>query len=56
MADMSSFGTQEDSIMLWKEICQNPLLSKTTLILFLNKVRDFLPRPAFRPCARRSAV
>ncbi|KZT65499.1 G-protein alpha subunit [Daedalea quercina L-15889] len=28
----------EDSIMLWKEICQNPLLSKTTLILFLNKM------------------
>ncbi|KAH9916664.1 G-protein alpha subunit [Fomitopsis serialis] len=27
----------EDSIMLWKEICQNPLLAKTTLILFLNK-------------------
>ncbi|KAH9913707.1 guanine nucleotide binding protein, alpha subunit [Fomitopsis serialis] len=28
----------EDSIMLWKEICQNPLLAKTTLILFLNKM------------------
>lgn len=25
--------------MLWKDICQNQLLSKTTLILFLNKVR-----------------
>ena len=25
--------------MLWKEICQNQLLAKTTLILFLNKVR-----------------
>ncbi|EED79074.1 candidate G-protein alpha subunit [Postia placenta Mad-698-R] len=28
----------EDSIMLWKEICGNALLSKTTLILFLNKM------------------
>ncbi|PCH39013.1 G-protein alpha subunit [Wolfiporia cocos MD-104 SS10] len=28
----------EDSITLWKEICQNKLLSKTTLILFLNKM------------------
>ncbi|KZT05686.1 G-protein alpha subunit [Laetiporus sulphureus 93-53] len=28
----------EDSIMLWKEICGNPLLAKTTLILFLNKM------------------
>ena len=25
--------------MLWKDICQNQLLAKTTLILFLNKVR-----------------
>ncbi|KAI0795968.1 G-protein alpha subunit [Abortiporus biennis] len=28
----------EDSISLWREICSNPLLSKTTLILFLNKM------------------
>ncbi|KAI8970752.1 G-alpha-domain-containing protein [Trametes punicea] len=28
----------EDSIMLWREVCQNPLLAKTTLILFLNKM------------------
>ena len=29
----------EDSITLWREVCTNGLLSKTTLILFLNKVR-----------------
>ena len=29
----------EDSITLWREVCQNALLAKTTLILFLNKVR-----------------
>ncbi|KAI0919462.1 hypothetical protein AcW1_003298 [Taiwanofungus camphoratus] len=28
----------EDSISLWKEICGNTLLAKTTLILFLNKM------------------
>ncbi|OSC97274.1 G-protein alpha subunit [Trametes coccinea BRFM310] len=28
----------EDSIMLWREVCQNALLAKTTLILFLNKM------------------
>ncbi|KAL1940922.1 hypothetical protein VTO73DRAFT_7558 [Trametes versicolor] len=28
----------EDSIALWRQVCQNPLLSKTTLILFLNKM------------------
>lgn len=28
----------EDSISLWREICKNPLLAKTTLILFLNKM------------------
>ncbi|KAJ3474232.1 hypothetical protein NLI96_g12577 [Meripilus lineatus] len=28
----------EDSITLWRQICENPLLSKTTLILFLNKM------------------
>ena len=31
---------QEDSIYLWKEICSNTLLSRSTLILFLNKVRS----------------
>ncbi|KAJ3011492.1 hypothetical protein NUW54_g2154 [Trametes sanguinea] len=33
----------EDSIMLWREVCQNALLAKTTLILFLNKVRLVFP-------------
>lgn len=28
----------EDSISLWREICKNKLLEKTTLILFLNKM------------------
>ncbi|KAI0668024.1 G-alpha-domain-containing protein [Trametes maxima] len=28
----------EDSITLWREVCQNALLAKTTLILFLNKM------------------
>ncbi|EMD36098.1 hypothetical protein CERSUDRAFT_116002 [Gelatoporia subvermispora B] len=28
----------EDSILLWRTICENPLLSKATLILFLNKM------------------
>ncbi|KAI0693144.1 G-protein alpha subunit-domain-containing protein [Cerioporus squamosus] len=29
----------EDSIALWRQVCENALLAKTTLILFLNKVR-----------------
>ena len=29
----------EDSFLLWKAVCGNKLLSKTQLILFLNKVR-----------------
>jgi len=28
----------EDSIYLWKEICSNPLLARSTLILFMNKM------------------
>ncbi|KAH9940208.1 G-protein alpha subunit [Epithele typhae] len=28
----------EDSITLWREVCTNTLLAKTTLILFLNKM------------------
>nr|WBU87316.1 G-alpha-domain-containing protein [Ganoderma boninense] len=28
----------EDSITLWREVCQSALLAKTTLILFLNKM------------------
>lgn len=36
---------QEDSITLWREICSNKLLCKTTLILFLNKVRGYIRAP-----------
>ena len=32
---------QEDSITLWREVCTNALLAKTTLILFLNKIDRF---------------
>ncbi|KAJ2989855.1 hypothetical protein NUW54_g8654 [Trametes sanguinea] len=32
---------QEDSVLLWKSICSNPLLGKTDLILFLNKIDIF---------------
>ncbi|KIP09895.1 hypothetical protein PHLGIDRAFT_28734 [Phlebiopsis gigantea 11061_1 CR5-6] len=28
----------EDSVLLWKSIVSNPLLSKTSLVLFLNKI------------------
>ena len=28
---------QEDSVLLWKAIVSNPLLKKTSLVLFLNK-------------------
>lgn len=28
----------EDSIHIWKKVCANPLLTKATLILFLNKM------------------
>lgn len=28
---------QEDSLMLWKAVCSNSLLSKVELVLFLNK-------------------
>jgi guanine nucleotide-binding protein alpha-1 subunit len=28
---------QEDSVHLWKSIVSNPLLSRTNLVLFLNK-------------------
>ena len=37
--------------MLWKDICQNQLLAKTTLILFLNKVR-FSVLPVLAPSVR----
>lgn len=35
---LSSVNTQEDSVNLWTTIVSNKLLSKTTLILFLNKI------------------
>ena len=28
---------QEDSVLLWKEVCSNKLLAKVDLVLFLNK-------------------
>lgn len=34
---------QEDSVLLWKGICQNKLLAKVDLVLFLNKC-DILQR------------
>ncbi|KAI0325059.1 guanine nucleotide binding protein, alpha subunit, partial [Cubamyces sp. BRFM 1775] len=34
----SKVNRLEDSIALWRQICQSPLLVKTTLILFLNKM------------------
>lgn len=40
---------QEDSIALWRQVCQNPLLSKTTLILFLNKVSQRASYPVSAP-------
>jgi hypothetical protein len=30
-------SAQEDSVLLWKSIVQNPLLKRTNLVLFLNK-------------------
>lgn len=30
--------SQEDSVLLWKSIVSNPLLAKTSIILFLNKI------------------
>ena len=31
---------QEDSISIWRTVCENPLLAGATLILFFNKVRE----------------
>ncbi|KAH9941235.1 G-alpha-domain-containing protein [Epithele typhae] len=36
-----SVNRLEDSVLLWKSICSNPLLGKTTIILFLNKIDIF---------------
>ena len=30
-------AAQEDSVLLWKEVCSNKLLAKVDLVLFLNK-------------------
>jgi hypothetical protein len=39
----SRIPLQEDSVLLWKGICQNKLLAKVDLVLFLNKC-DILQR------------
>ena len=44
---LTSWAVQEDSITLWREVCTNALLAKTTLILFLNKVSRFSSRISF---------
>ena len=37
----ATFVQQEDSILLWKSIVSNPLLARTNLVLFLNKIDRF---------------
>lgn len=59
----------EDSFILWKAICSSKLLSRTTLIIFLNKVdilenkiangvmvNQFLPSYGDRPNDTQSIV
>ncbi|KAI8985031.1 G-protein alpha subunit [Trametes punicea] len=41
LAEDESVNRLEDSVLLWKSICSNPLLGKTNLILFLNKIDIF---------------
>lgn len=41
LAEDETVNRLEDSVLLWKSICSNPLLGKTNLILFLNKVDIF---------------
>ncbi|KAJ3006122.1 hypothetical protein NUW54_g4051 [Trametes sanguinea] len=41
LAEDESVNRLEDSVLLWKSICSNPLLGKTDLILFLNKIDIF---------------
>ena len=36
-----SVNRVEDSIYIWKKVCKNDLLSRTTIILFLNKIDVF---------------
>ena len=38
IAHFATFVQQEDSILLWKSIVSNPLLARTNLVLFLNKI------------------
>ena len=41
LAEDETVNRLEDSVLLWKSICANPLLGKTNLILFLNKIDIF---------------
>ena len=41
LAEDETVNRLEDSVLLWKSICSNPLLGKTSLILFLNKIDIF---------------
>nr|WBU87317.1 G-alpha-domain-containing protein [Ganoderma boninense] len=41
LAEDETVNRLEDSVLLWKSICSNPLLGKTNLILFLNKIDIF---------------
>ena len=41
LAEDRSVNRLEDSVMLWKQICQNKLLEHIELILFLNKIDVF---------------
>ncbi|CCM00780.1 uncharacterized protein FIBRA_02822 [Fibroporia radiculosa] len=39
--DVGGHRSLEDSVLLWKSIVSNPLLSKTSLVLLLNKIDIF---------------
>ncbi len=41
LAEDETVNRLEDSVLLWKSICSNPLLGKTNFILFLNKIDIF---------------
>ncbi|KAI0938701.1 hypothetical protein AcV5_000320 [Taiwanofungus camphoratus] len=41
LAEDPTVNRLEDSVLLWKSIVSNPLLAKTSLVLFLNKVDIF---------------
>ncbi|KAH8097053.1 G-alpha-domain-containing protein [Cristinia sonorae] len=38
LAEDPGVNRLEDSVLLWKSICSNPLLSQTNIVLFLNKI------------------